>query len=449
MQWGLGEAAASSIEEVLRRLEIGILDSVNQELFGGAWERTNLEGRKLLAFLAAVPQPLSAKVLIQTPGSDERSGVRNLDRMAGAGLIEKLPAAGKFLGSRYTLHPLVRAYVHDKHPFEKSDIEDVTKSYLSILENIQRSEHVSEFFKEISAEYDNFPFLIEVLKFESPDLALRLISATENLMNIFGRYEDRLQFCTFAADYFETAGEFAAASHMQYAVSGTLVSRGDPEMARAHANKAIELGQAAKSGIHVARGNRVKSLAEYLLGMDQEAEQSLAATMRVIQAQEDKECQVEALFVTANLRVVQQDFGAAIEALKIHADLAASMGWDRSVGYAKCLLARVYLEAGEVAAAEGSLEQAATLAQEFGDRRLLGRVRLLQTATTFRRAKTAEGLAEARSNLEYLLRLGLQREAAEAKSQIEFWSKKTRRIAAWIGAVKSPARYAPMRIIGV
>ncbi len=451
MQWALGEAASvSSLDQVLRRLEIGVLESINQELFGAAWEKASVDERGVLHMLATMPSPVSLGVLGAALNADEKALLRRCIRLDALGLVEQTQAGGSRLGPALGLHPLVRVYVMEKsEPDDGSDLIRMGKGLLGLLKGQDEKLPLSLSASEVRREYENIRHVLDGLSSDQIELKAALVVATHEAMNLLGQYDDRIRFCQEIGAYFTQNRDQLSASAMEYVVAGTYNNKSDPERGRAHAIRALKLAEEAGDNASIARAQRVKGLAEYLMALDVDAAASVATALATARTANDKECEVEALFVDANLKLAKGDTSGAQSALKQFVDVASAIGWKRSTGYAQCMLARVELDAGNTEEAAAKIAVARQVADEFSDARLQGRVALLESALAFKRANAREALNIAKGNLEFVSRLGLHREAQEASSQIAYWSNWPRRTFAWLFAGQHDARYSQVRIAGV
>lgn len=451
MKWALGEAASEvSFDQLLRRLETVGLKSINQELFGAAWCKTNDSERWLMRMLALSPVPISIGLLVATLGRSETALLREATHLDILGLVEHSSAVGQCLGPTFGLHPLVRAYVTEKcGKAASADLKALARGMLEIFKDHDEKESPALSNEEIRREYDSIRYVIEELPTKQIEIKAALVRVTHESMNLLGQYDDRIRFCEEVAKYFVETNDPVAASEMEYAVAGTYNNKSDPGSARVHAIHSLELASQANDQSSIARALRVKALSEFLLGLDDEAATSVSAALSSATAVNDKECEIEALFVCANLRLARQDAEGVRSFVTQHINVATSIGWARTIGYAYCLLARIEFDEGRLEQAIAAIDRARGIADEFSDSRLSGRLRLLESSLAFKQGNFRQGMEIVKSNLEFLSRLGLQREAEEARSQIVYWSKGLRRALTWFYTGKCKARYSDVRIAGV
>jgi hypothetical protein len=424
-------------------------------VFSQSWNRLREETKIVLAFcsLCADHAPIQ---LVQSAASSHvgslRAAIDEASTYRLATVVEKNDAGG----GRIRVHPAVAGYVLRALPEEAVEHirENLVLAYCQFLQGRHELSAGSDGLHEVADQLSNVLPMVDELHGHGYDrLAVDLVMAVEDFLNLFGLYDLRLRLAQIADQHFLMAQNHEGRSHALTILAGTLVSQGRLVEATLASSEAMAESSLTSDHSARARSMRIAGMTAYVQGLDALAQGFLRRGWGVAQSGPDVEGLVELCFLGANLALAAGDPTSVITWVRDALIGAKTMGWTRAAGYAAGLEARLALEDGDGPAAERALARGFDVAAEFTDHRLRVRLGLLASSYAARRGSFLAFRRQV-TDLELLIdRLGLAREAQELRAQRRYWSA-SRMVRYWTlrlagGRPVTPVRYSTARLDGV
>lgn len=424
IEWVLGQLRekGQTFDAAIAKLRAAQGD-IFEELFGQSWDMLDGRARRVLMAFSAFKESVTKGVLSHVCRISSQAFDQALERLVGLYLVTFTPELDE-RKQRYSLHPLAYAFARSQADRRIQFLSRISKEavshYIDFAKKRFEVKVPGGVAREVEPELPNiFGLLNWCFHAGHMTPAVELTAAIEDLLFILGLFHERISYSEQAADACGVLGDAVRRAHFLTVIAGTLILQGKYVEAEAHLQLALSQAKDADNKPEVARAKRALASLAYRQQDYQRASSILDGVDKLALEGGDIPACIDTLYLRSNLHFMCSRLDQALEDCDLMIRYSNEIGWERAKAYAYDQLGNILALKGQARQADECFDSGIQIAQDYGDRRQIARLRLSKAKLMLRNGDAGKAGALLSDAFETFTRLGMENELAEVQAAIK------------------------------
>jgi len=419
IKWATGQIKqrGQSLDSVLDSLYRAQGDLFTS-MFGQAWNLLVDDARHILLTFPLLSSSLSKEAIgaaTSLQGSTLTDGLGQLVEMR---LVEPSLGAEKEAQLRYSIHPLVRAYVGQRQAGSSKFVTAAKKRLVEYYRDFAKVYGGNELgsrsrFDRIAEELENIHSVLEwCFTDDLWEQAKEIADSIMTFLSVDGYWERRIELCNKFVGIARDKKDKSAEALFLGRLAFILIYRGEYATAWSAAEQALAVSQ--NPGICEAKSLAWETMSLVHLWSDQvdvtKAREVREQALAMHQAAGDEYWTTIDHMVLGTIAVEGAEYTVAEEHLKSALQHAQQIDYQQARGQILSVLGYLYVLTGRTEAARGFLSEGLTIASQWQDLRVQALTVWQQSQLELKAGNRSTALRLARQAYDIALRLGMKRE---------------------------------------